>query len=80
MSKGMGIYVKFWHFLRCPLSKYGHVTRPKKQILKKSPFPNSAFNIRKVTKFLVEKLSTPKVISQKPHGGGGSGKRISGIN
>ena len=25
----------------------------------------------KVTKFLVEKLSTSEVISQKPHGGGG---------
>ena len=40
----MGIYVKLWHFLRCPLPKYGHVTRTKKQILF---FPNSAFNIRK---------------------------------
>ena len=48
MSKVMGIYVKFWHFLRCPLSKYGHVTWPKKQILKKFLFfPNSAFNIKK---------------------------------
>ena len=27
--------------------------------------PNSAFNIRKVTKFLVEKFSTSEVISQK---------------
>ena len=34
MSKVMGIYVKFWHFLWCPLSKYGHVTWPKEQILK----------------------------------------------
>ena len=25
-SCGHGIYVKFWHFLRCPLPKYGHVT------------------------------------------------------
>ena len=33
-------------------------------------FPNSAFNIRKVTKFLVQKLSTSEVISKKPHGGG----------
>ena len=32
---------------------------------------NSTFNIRKVTKFLVEKLSTSEVIRQKPHGGGG---------
>ena len=29
--------------------------------------PNFIFNIRKVTKFLVEKLSTSEVISQKPH-------------
>ena len=37
-------------------------------------FPNSAFNIRKVTKFLVEKLSTSEVISQKTSRGGGGGK------
>ena len=30
---------------------------------------NSTFNIRKVTKFQVEKLSTSQVIDQKPHGG-----------
>ena len=36
---------------------------------KKLFFPNSAFNIRKSYKFLVEKLSTSEVISQKPHGG-----------
>ena len=35
--------------------------------------PNSAFNIRKGTKFLVKKLFTSEVISQKPHGGGGGG-------
>ena len=28
----------------------------------------------KTAKFLVEKLSTSEVISQKPHGGGGCGK------
>ena len=33
-------------------------------------FPNSAFNIRKIYKFLVEKLSTSEVISQKSLGGG----------
>ena len=39
-------------------------------------FPNSSFNIRKITKFLVEKqkLSTSEVISQKPPGGGEGGK------
>ena len=34
-------------------------------------FPNSAFNIRKVTKFLAEKLSISEVISQKPEWGCG---------
>ena len=66
MSKVMGIFVKFWH--SC------HVT----QDADFETFlfcPNSIFNIRKVTKFLVEKLSTSKVISQKPHGGGGGGRR-----
>ena len=33
-------------------------------------YPNSTFKIRKVTKFLVEKLSTSEVISKKPHRGG----------
>ena len=65
MSKVMGIFVKFWPFLRRP------VTRPKKKI--------SIFVILfdlilhlilgKVTKFPVEKLSTSQVISRKPHGG-----------
>ena len=32
--------------------------------------PNSTFNIRKVTKFPVEILSNPEVISKKPHGVG----------
>ena len=36
-------------------------------------FPNSIFYIRKITKFLLEKLSTSEVISQKPQGGGGGG-------
>ena len=31
----------------------------------------------KVTKFLVEKLSTSEVISRKPHGGGGGGGETS---
>ena len=38
--------------------------------------PNSTFNIGKVIKFLVERLSTSEVISQRPHervGGGGGG-------
>ena len=31
--------------------------------------PNSTFNIRKIHKFLVEKLSNSEVIRQKPQGG-----------
>ena len=34
MSKVVDIFVKFWHFLWCPLTKNGHITWPKKQILK----------------------------------------------
>ena len=34
-------------------------------------FPILHLKLGKVTKFLVEKLSTSEVISQKPHGGGG---------
>ena len=51
----MNIYVNFWHFLRCPLSKYGHVTWLKKQISKKLLFPNSAFNIWKSYKVFSRK-------------------------
>ena len=70
MSKVMGIYLKFWHFLRCPLSKYGQITWPKKQISKKFYFFLILHLILgKAAKFLVEKLSTSDVISQKPHGG-----------
>ena len=38
----MDIFVKFWNFLPCPLTKYGHVTSPKLQISKSLNFdPNS---------------------------------------
>ena len=33
-------------------------------------YPTSTFNIKKVTKFPVEKLFTSEVISKVPHGGG----------
>ena len=67
MSKVMGICVKFWHFLGCLLSKYDHVTLPKKQISKKFYFFLILLLIfGKAAKFLVEKLSTSEVISQKP--------------
>ena len=67
----MGIYVKFWYFFyyaRSPNMAMSH--DPKSKFRGKIIFLNSAFNIRKVTKFLVEKLSTSEVIGQKPHGGG----------
>ena len=74
MSKIMGIFVKFWLFLRCLFTKYGCVTWPKMQISKIFYFVLILYLILgKVTKFLVEKLSTSEVSSQKPHGGGGWG-------
>ena len=67
----MGIFVKFSFYLRCLLTKYGHVTWPKMQISQFFLFClNSTFNIRKVTKFPVEKLCTSEVISKKYQGGG----------
>ena len=79
ISKVVGIFVKFWHFLRCPLTKYDHITWPKKQIWKIFCFVLILHLILgKVTKFQVGKLSTSEVISQKPDrgGGGGGGKRV----
>ena len=70
MSKVMGIYVKFWNFFTMPALQIWlcHVTQ--ETIFEKIIFfPNSAFNIGKSCKFVVEKLSTSEVISQKPHGG-----------
>ena len=50
-------------FLRYPLTKYGHITWPKKQISKIFYFLLILHLILgKVTKFLVEKLSTSEVI------------------
>ena len=66
----MGIFVKFWHLLRCPLPKYGMSRDPERQISRKFYFFLILHLILgKVTKFLVTKLSTSEVISQKPHGG-----------
>ena len=60
-------------FYVCPLSKYGHVT-PKKQISKENYFFLIVhLMLGKVTKCVVEKLSTSEVISLRPHGGGGGG-------
>ena len=43
---------------------------PRSKLRRNFIFPNSAFNIGKVTKFPVEKLSTSETVSQKPHRGG----------
>ena len=68
----MGIYVKFWHFLQCPLSKYGHVMRPKKQILKKIyPFLILHLILGKAAKFPIEKLFYFKSYKPKTSQGGG---------
>ena len=65
-----GHFCNILAFLRFPLTKYVHVTWPKKQISKIFYFVLILHLILgKVTKFLVEKLSTSEVISQKPHGG-----------
>ena len=67
MSKVMGIFVKFWPFLRCS---------PIMVMPREANFENFYFVLilhsilGKVTKFLVEKLHTSETISQKPHGGG----------
>ena len=68
MSKVVGIFVKFWHFLWCPLTKCGHITWPKKQISKTFLIILHLI-LGKITKFPVEKLSTSEVSSQKIHGG-----------
>ena len=64
----MDSYVKFWHFLRCPLSKYGHVTQ-EANFEKIYFFLILHLILGKAAKFLVEERSTSEVISQKPHGG-----------
>ena len=71
MSKVVGIFVKFWHFFTMSAHQICscHVTQ-ETNFEKFLCFPNSAFNIRKSSKFLAEKPSTSEVISQKPHWGG----------
>ena len=64
----MDIFVKFWLFLRCPLTKYGHATWPKMQISKIFYFVLILrLILGKVTKFPVEKLPRSEVIIKKPH-------------
>ena len=69
MSKVVGIFVKFWHFFTMLAHQIWshHVTQTKNFYF----FLILHLILGKVTKFLVEKLSTSEVISQKPHGGGG---------
>ena len=66
----MGIYVNFLAFFYDDCSPNMAMSRdPRSKFRRNLFFPNSAFNIRKSCKFLVEKLSTSEVISQKPYGG-----------
>ena len=72
-SKVMGIFVNVWLVLPCPITKYGHITCPKWQILKIFYFGLILHLILgKVMKFLVEKFSTSEVNSQKCQGGHGT--------
>ena len=67
MSKVVGIFVIFWAFIiPAPQIWSCHVTQEANfKIL------FSFLILHKVTKFLVEKLSTSEVICLKPHGLGG---------
>ena len=70
MSKVIGIYVKFWHFYDARYPNMAMSSDPRSKFRKKFILPNSAFNIGKSCKIIVEKLSTSEVVSRKPHGGG----------
>ena len=66
----MGIFVKFWHFFTMPSNQIWSCHFIQGGNFETFLFcPYSKFNIRKSHKFLVEKLSTSEVISQKPHWG-----------
>ena len=65
----MGIFVKFRPFYDARSQLWSCYVTQKANFKTFLFCPNSTFNIRKVTKFLVENLSTSKVISQKPRGG-----------
>ena len=74
MSNVIGIFVKFWPFLRCPLTKYGHVNWPKKQISKIFYFVQIlTFNIRKSHKISSEKAVYFRSYQPKTSRGGGGG-------
>ena len=69
--KSYGHFCQILAFSQCPLTKYGHVTSPTKQISKSFYFVLILnLILGKVTKFLMGKLSTSEVISsKKSHGG-----------
>ena len=61
----MGIFFNFWLFMMLAHQIWScHVTQ-------EANFEFCLSQLGKVTIFLVEKLSTSEVISQKPHGEGG---------
>ena len=65
----MGIYVKFWHFYNVRSPNIAMSRDPRSKFRKIYFFLILHLILGKVTKFLVEKLSTSEVISQKPHRG-----------
>ena len=71
MSKVMGIYVNFWHFFTMAALQIWpcHVTQEADLEIFFYFFLILHLILGKVTKFLVEKLSTSEFISQKHHGG-----------
>ena len=76
MSKVMGIFVKFWHSFKMPAHQIWscHVTQDV-NFEKFYLVLILHLILGKVTKFVVENLSTSEVVSQKPHGVGvGGGK------
>ena len=71
MSKVMGIFVKFWHFYDASPPNMAMSGDPRSKFRKKFIFLVLHLILGKFTKFIVEKLSTSEVTSQKPHGGRG---------
>ena len=72
MSKVMGIFVKFWHSFKMPAHQIWscHVTQDV-NFEKFYLVLILHLILGKVTKFVVENLSTSEVVSQKPRGVGG---------
>ena len=68
MSKVMGIYVKFWQFLRSLLPNMAMSRDSRNKFRKNYFFLILHLILAKVTKFLVEKPSALEVFSQIPQG------------